>query len=264
MMKADREAAYKKLPIDPSDQPFVEIALRRPSDGKWSGFTTRTLVFGAVAAVLHYNFFPRAITAVINRAFGVPMVFFFDDFAALVQLIMVDKALEVFSKFLQLVGIGLKTGKSSACNQIPFLGLLGSSPCSSNGFQLSISLTPEKREKWPGLIRTYLDRGELPHRCLDKMVGRLSFSQTALFGKFARTQLRPLCSKLQRRVYNDRLSALERDTLLWLHGVIAEFTPRLAIPLPSRADWLIYTDAASGPPYDLRPLIQGRLLFSRP
>ena len=79
-------------------------------------------------------------------------------------------------------------------------------------------------------------------------MGRLSFSQTAIFGKFARTQLRPLYAKLHRRVYNAGLSAIERDALRWWQSVIAEFTPRLAIPRPARADWLIYTDAATHPP----------------
>ena len=110
------------------------------------------------------------------------------------------------------------------------------------------SLTPEKREKWSSLIHPHLAKGELPHSCLDKLIGRLSFSHTEIFGKFARTQLRPLYTKLYRRVYNSRLPKLERDTLRRWKEVIAEFTPRLAIPRPARADWLIYTDASTDPP----------------
>ena len=51
MFRADHEAYYKQLRIDPE-------ALRRPKSGKRFGFATRTPVFGAVAAVLHYNVSP--------------------------------------------------------------------------------------------------------------------------------------------------------------------------------------------------------------
>ena len=59
LFKADREAAYKQLPIDPEDQRGAIVAPRRPQSGKWFGFITRALIFGAVAAVLHYNVFSR-------------------------------------------------------------------------------------------------------------------------------------------------------------------------------------------------------------
>ena len=102
MVKADHEAAYKQLPIDPADQALTIIALRCPPDNKRYGFVTRTLVSGAAAAVLRYNVFSRAASALVCRVFGIPMVCFFDDFAALVRLGLVGKALEVFSRFCQL------------------------------------------------------------------------------------------------------------------------------------------------------------------
>ena len=128
-----------------------------------------------------------------------------------------------------------------------FIGLLGSFPFHGNNFRLAISLTPEKREKWPILIRSYLKLGGSPIGFLGRLIGRLSFSKTEIFGKFPRAQQRPLYTKLYRRVYNSRLPKLERDTLRWWGDVIAEFDPRLSAPRPARADWLIYTDAATDP-----------------
>ena len=60
MFKADHKAAYKQLPIDPADQETAIIALRHPPNSRWYGFVTRTLIFGSVAAVLHYNVFPES------------------------------------------------------------------------------------------------------------------------------------------------------------------------------------------------------------
>ena len=55
LFKADREAAYKQLPLRTAGQASAIIALRRPASGVWFGFVSRTLMFGSVAAVVHYN-----------------------------------------------------------------------------------------------------------------------------------------------------------------------------------------------------------------
>ena len=103
----------------------------------------------------------------------------------------------------------------------------------------------EKRLKWSTLIASYLKEGRIPHRCLDKLIGRLSFSQTALFGEFARAQLRPMYRKIHRRVYTAALSAYEKSILEWRASIIAEFTPRLGRPRHLKPYWAIYTDAAT-------------------
>ena len=53
--------------------------------------------------------------------------------------------------------------------------------------------------------------------------------------------------KFYRRVFNARLTPLEAENLSWWLGMIADFTPRVARARPSRANWLIYTDADTGP-----------------
>ena len=76
LIKADREAAYKQLPLRPEDQARSIIAPRHPVAGKWFGFMSRTLVFGATAAVLRYNVFSRLITALGSRLFWHPVDLF--------------------------------------------------------------------------------------------------------------------------------------------------------------------------------------------
>ena len=143
-------------------------------------------------------------------------------------------------------------------NSVVFLGLLGTFPSPKNGGQLLISLTDEKRTKWPQLINTYLKAGSISHRCLEKLIGRLSFSMTCIFGEFARTQLRPLHQKFFRRVYNAQLSQHERCTLEWWRSIIADFTPRIAVSRSQIADWIIYTDAATDPPSLCALLFDGK------
>ena len=128
-----------------------------------------------------------------------------------------------------------------------FLCLLGTFPPRENGFQLLISLTAEKRAVRPALLSSYIKAGSISHRCLEKLLGRLAFPQTSAFGEFARFQLRPMYQKFYRRVYNARLKPLESENLTWRIGPIADYTPRVARIRSSRADWLVYTDASTGP-----------------
>ena len=55
LFKADHEAAYKQLPVLWGHSQLAVIALRSPADNQWYGFMIKTLMFGAVCAVLHYN-----------------------------------------------------------------------------------------------------------------------------------------------------------------------------------------------------------------
>ena len=67
--KADHEAAYKQLPLDYSHANLAVIALRSPTNGLWYGFLSRTLMFGAIAAALRYNVFPRLLSPKLFQSF---------------------------------------------------------------------------------------------------------------------------------------------------------------------------------------------------
>lgn len=56
--KADRDSAYKNLPLNPDQSHLAVVTLRSPDDDLRYGFAPRTLLFGASAAVQHYNCFP--------------------------------------------------------------------------------------------------------------------------------------------------------------------------------------------------------------
>ena len=222
LFKADHEAAYKQLPLDPADQLYAIVALRHPTSGVWYGFRSRTLVFGSVAAVIHYNVFSRLITVIFNKTFGIPPICFFDDFAALLPRLLARKGLAAFTAICELLGIKLKSAKSELGPEVTFLGLQGTYPAEKTDFVLQICLPAEKKKAWSALILSYLSQGRISYQELEKLIGRLSFSQTLLFGKFARTQLRPLYQKLYRRVYNATLSAEERDVFSrWYETIIA-------------------------------------------
>ena len=176
------------------------------------------------------------------------MICCFDDFAALIPRLLPNKDIAVFSQFCETIGISLKPGKSEVGSKITFLGLIGRFPTADNKYTLHISLPEEKRRAWAALPADFICERSVSRQELGKLTGRLSFSQTPLFGKFARTQLMPLYRKLRRRVKNARLAASETAAFQWWERATRSLSPRICAPCSQFRDWVVYTDAATSPP----------------
>ena len=73
-------AAYKFLPLRPSDSQFAAIALWNPDGENWYVCFPRAHLFGSTAAVLHYNCFSRLLTALLTRLLTLPIFGHFGDF----------------------------------------------------------------------------------------------------------------------------------------------------------------------------------------
>ena len=79
--------------------------------------------------------------------------------------------------------------------------------------QLSSTLTPKKAQRRAASIRGYLKAGIISAHELGKLIGKLCFPQTCLFGQCARAQLRfytvsytPRATSLSFLVMNSLLS----------------------------------------------------------
>ena len=107
--KADHEADYKQLPMGASHSSLAVIPLMSPRGNPRYGFIIRAMMFGAVAALLRYNVFPRLISELSTQIFGVPLLVFFDDFGPIAPAEIADSALGTFALFLPKLGIKLKT-----------------------------------------------------------------------------------------------------------------------------------------------------------
>ena len=213
--KADYEEAYKQLPLEWGHAKLSAIAIRDPVDKRWYGFLSRTLVFGAVSAVLHYNVSPRILSEISTKIFGIPLRCYFDDFGDIAPASLSETALQTFTLFCPKLGIQLNIAKAEVGRRIIFLGVDADFPCFDNGDKLAVSLP---REKYPNLatpISGFLQEGLISSQELEKMIGNLGFGQTNLFGRFARTQLMPTYRKFYAETYVAELSDSERRIL---HG----------------------------------------------
>ena len=183
--------------MDPKHHNLATVSLRNPDAGEWVACPPKALLFGAVAAFLHYNCFSRLLSAVFNKICGIPMIGYFEDFGALVPSKLAPLALRTFGRSCEILGIQLKVTKTECANSLVFIGLKGTFPKPPNGMLLHIELPRTKAAAWINMTERAADSGSVSHMELESIIGRLSFSQTSVFGRIGRGVMAPLYAKLR-------------------------------------------------------------------
>ena len=244
--KGGESDAYKKLPLSPEDSLTAVITLQGP-DGKWYGFISRSLMFGSTAAVVHYNTFSRLLVSLFVRLFGIPMVGYFDDFGFVIFQTVSREALDTFRDFCRIIGTSLAAKKCSVGTANSFLGIRAVLPSTSNAFRLSLSLDPEKAAVWSTLLEDYIKTRTIDHKSLDRLIGRLSFAQTNIFGKFARSLAQALYDKLHAHPYKENIDEPTLLILDWWRVALSRSLDRLVTIRPEFPKYIIYTDASWRP-----------------
>ena len=143
-----------------------------------------------------------------------------------------------------MLGIQLKSPKSEWGQRVTFLGLEGSFPCRANDYKLPVSFPADKARRWTKEVSSFISAGSITSHELEKLIGKLGFPQTNLFGKFARTQLRPLYRKFYSRSYSPILSSSELRAFRWWAAILSSLHPQIPRPVNRKPDLVIYTDAA--------------------
>ena len=86
--------------------------------------------------------------------------------------------------------------------------------------------------------------GSVTHKELESIIGRLSFTQTSVFGRIGRAMLAPLYKKLHMEKYFPSLSLIEATSLRWWAVALAHMKPRKATPKHPKTERVVYSDAA--------------------
>ena len=244
--KADHKAAYKNLPLSPTDAQYCIVALRSPMDRKWYGFVPRTLLFGAVAAVLRYNCLSRIIDVLANLLLGLPVVNYFDDYGCPLRTSISARGLGVFSDFPNTLGNWLKGDKTDLGRQLVFLGLQGNFPGPETDALLRVKLPGDKKNYCSDRIEDFLHAGSVTHKELESLVGRLSYSQTSIFGRFGRAMMHPLYRKLRSGYYQPKLSGVDTSILQRWKEILIATRPRIVRKRRNTPHNILYTDAETG------------------
>ena len=116
---------------------------------------------------------------------------YFDDFGIVAPLLLTEEALQAFAELNRIFGFDLKVSKSEWGALLEFLGItidLSSLPRGSP----RLFLSELKKAKLRNQIFSLLESKRASSAVLQKLLGELSFAQTATMGKVARAMLRPL------------------------------------------------------------------------
>ena len=194
----DRESAYKHHPPQTERADLAAVSLPLPADGRIYGCAPLTQIFGSGESVGHYNMFSRIMVTITNKVLGIP-VWYVGDFAYLSPLSIGPAAMQAFHQMADIVGVRMKKAKCSLGQTNTFLGVDGSMPETANNILLPARLPDGKSAKWAESIQDFPTSDATERAWMDKIVGRLSFTQSLVFGRFARTLMRPLYRKLKAR-----------------------------------------------------------------
>ena len=110
---------------------------------------------------------------------------------------------------------------------------------------LSVELTEEKKKCRADRLDEYVEGGWIAYKELESLIGRLSFSQTSVFGRFGRALMQPLHRKLKAPVFPGRLTHSDRLVFQWWAWVLLSVCPRYIFPRLNTHQFIIYTDAAT-------------------
>ena len=110
---------------------------------------------------------------------------------------------------------------------------------------LSVDLKGSKKGKWAERISQFHEAGLISHKELESITGRLSYSQTSIFGRFGRALMQPLYRKSNAAFYQPALSPSDIRVLEWRRGMLLAARPRVIYPMTSTPQRIIFTDEAT-------------------
>ena len=242
-LKGGDTAAYKNLPLMPSDSYLAAIGLWGSQKKGQFAFLLRTLLYGATASVLHYNVFSRLLAAISNRFFGIPIIAFYDDLDAPTIRDLSERAFSLVYEVCELLGVVLNWAKCAWGDPLPFLGLLGSFPMVTNNWRLAIALTSEEIRKWSSQIEKFLQGGGVAFADFQKPIRKLPYAQATVFGKCARAFIRPLYAWLYSSHFAPTISSGITEISHWWIRLLQSFRPRIVTIRPKYPEFIISTDA---------------------
>ena len=156
-----------------------------------------------------------------------------------------ELAIRTLLRSCAILGINMKDSKTLAGRVVTFMGLSGYFPGPENKMSLRTTLHPEKVLRWPNLIKQYINHGAIREKELGSLIGKLSFSQRAVFGRMGRAMMCTLYEKLNDKPYQKKLEEKDLYTFRWWIETMRLVKPRTAVRRERYPKYIVYTDAAT-------------------
>ena len=243
-VKYDHEEAYRQFRA--SNEEVVRVIIVEGPDGEMRYFQADRLLFGEKLSVLHYCAVSQLLCRLVRHYLLIPMIGYVDDFCHPAWQDDTEIMADVLSFLRDILKTKFNELKSEEGASILYLGLV----ISVDMENVSVSISEERRKKLITYLNSHLESRRLTKGDAATLVGRLSFSTTAFYGRFGRTMLNTLYARAhQKNVRADGL--LNKDlanSLRWWVKLLSgpDDVWARSIPLNGKSlpTFIVYTDAS--------------------
>ena len=239
----DLKSAYKQFPIFPDHRKYSVLVLKRPTDGKAMGFVSKTLPFGSVASVLHFNRVARLLHK-IGLEMDIPWTNYYDDFPVVDLKILSEHTAAAARALTSLLGFECSLDK-----ELPFstntemLGVVLNLEDSSKGI-IKVSNKPSRMEELGNVLQDIVRSGQVHTKDLASIFGRALFVETQFMGKAGKLALAELRTMEKQNPGVVNLSEVQSKAMSNLLQRYDNGTPRQLKVGKTALPCVIFTDGA--------------------
>ena len=243
MTSFDLASAYKQLPLNPKEYNCSVVTLRNPKENSVACFEMRTLPFGSVASVLHFNRVARLIWA-LGLQLGIIWGNYFDDYPVITHDLHKASTMTCVKNLFGLLGFDFAEDKLAPfAKSAETLGVIVNLTDTTSG-RVVVDNKDSRKAELSETIQTILSNDALVPAQLPSVLGWMQFADVQLAGRMgglAMADLRSLGHDSKTKV---SLPTSIRQSLEVLNQRFAKGKPRtLRVTEPSRPV-LIFTDGA--------------------
>ena len=258
LFKADIDAAYRRVPLQPSHVWASAVAVLH--EGLVWVSMHNCCPFGAVAAVHAWERIGALVNHIARKALKLATCRYVDDYFACEGLETLEHAAGCFARLVRII-LGPDALAVHKLAHGPNLCILGVD-LALDSFGYSGKPARSKLLKWKRSMCEVLRVGKLSAGDASKLAGRLQWSCQSMFNRLGRAMVRPLYDHV--RSGSELISVeLSRALLWWLDVFELELVEQRSWFVPRRQPAHLFCDAAGEPAHLASVLwLDGKLLFT--
>ena len=242
----DLKSAYKQLALNDLEARKSVICLKCPDDGRVYGFVCKTLPFGAVASVLHFNRFARFLKAVFLRC-GVVACNYFDDYPIVELSPLSDNTEGTLRAITKLLGITVAEDKDESFSSMTDLLGVTLDLTDQDMNEVRVCNKLERKKDLTVALDEVIKSKIINPMHIPSLFGRLQFAESQILGRAGGLALKTLRRLETRRCNKVDLDAEQITMFGFLRRRLNHAKPRSITTTSSYPPVLVFTDGSFEP-----------------
>ena len=239
----DLQSAYKQFAIRPDNRRFSVLSLKCPKDGKTKGFVSRTLPFGSVASVLHFNRIARLLHR-LGLELDISWANYYDDFPVIDFKFLSAHTEAAIRTLTSLLGFTCSLDKELPFNETAEMLGVNLDLSSSSAGIVKISNKADRLQQFVSAVEEILQAGSVNPRQLPSLFGRVLFVESQLMGRSGRLALSELRVLERTQSKQVKLGAVQIRAFELLWNRYKSNVPRTLKCLKTEPPVVVFTDGA--------------------